>query len=149
MVDQVIFAQDEDELQQRAAQLALHSDSVVRFCISLPVDFAMQVRRGLDGDHDSEMIVRAWTQFRRSIASMPRGSRLQCPVCPRSLKPRTCAFGLAMPYGIEEPENAMMFGLCERCAPDRVTAEANAHRAMERVYPGMRTLGVPAQGGRA
>lgn len=149
MVDQVIPSRDLEDAIECVNTIRDEGAGVVRYIVCMPEDYLKLVRSGVDGDHDAQLVVRAWKIFRRSLTSQPRGSRVHCPLCPRSLKQRSCAFGLAVPYGVEDPENGMMFGLCEQCAPDRVTAEASAQRAMENIYPGMRPLGVPATAGHA
>ena len=149
VVDEVIFPTDNDEVDAHAADIQKAGAGYVRYCVSMPEDYFDKVQQGHEGDYDAKLIVQAWDTFRRSIAAQPRGTRIRCCLCPRSVKPRQFAFGLAVPYGVEEPEGGMMFGLCEKCAPDRTAAEASAQRAMEQVYPGMRPLGVPAQAGHA
>ena len=149
MVDEVIYPKSDAEIDGRAADLQRAGAGYVRYCVSMPEDYLGKVQQGLDGDYDAQLIARAWDQFRKSITTQPRGTRMRCCLCVRSLKPRQFAFGLAVPYGIESPENGMMFGLCEKCAPDRETAEDAAQRAMEQVYPDMRPLGVPMPAGRA
>ena len=149
MVDKVIFPKSDDDIDNRAVAISQDGDGIVRYCLSMPEDYLPTVQRAHEGNYDSRLIVQAWDNFRRALTAQPRGTRLRCPLCPQSLRPRRFAFGLAVPYGVEEPENGMMFGLCEKCAPDRETAEASAQKAMEQVYPELRPLGVPAAAGHA
>ncbi len=145
----MMMARDDAEFFERTDRISGEGDGLVRFTVCLPEDHRGIADQAAVGHFDSQLIVDSWKAFTRTLTSQPRGSRVQCPLCPRSLQPRRFAFGLAVAYGVEAPENGMMFGLCEKCAPDRDAAEAAGHRAMCNAFPGMRSLIISPTAGRA
>ena len=144
----MIIPQSDAELFDRAGAISGEGQGYVRFTVCIPADYLGIVERAKT-EHDAAMILYSWNGFRKTLTTLPRGERRVCSLCTRSLKPRSFAFGLLIPYGVESPTGGMLFGLCERCAPDRAEAEAGALTAVARVFPNTRPLGILPGAGHA
>ena len=143
-----VTPKSDGELFQRADAISHEGQGYVRFTVCIPSDF-LGIADRAKTDRDASLIFEAWTKFRRTLTDLPRGERRVCSLCTRSLKPRQFSFGLLIPYGIDSPTEGMLFGMCEKCAPDRAEAEAGAIRAVARVFPNTRPLGILPSAGHA
>lgn len=131
------------------SNLRVESGGAVDLFVVRPVDAPDVVARALAGDPLAQRVFEALASASRAMDAAPKRKPLLCATCPRPLRGSAFAIGLVLPMR-DNPQSGAAFGLCVKCATPVEALQANATKAMHKLWPDLEPIEIthPA-GGRA
>jgi len=131
------------------ANLRTESGGAVDLFIVRPVDAPDVVAHALASDPLAVKVFEALANASRAVEAAPKKRPLLCATCPRPLRGTAFAFGLVLPMR-DDPRSGAAFGICVRCATPVEALQANATKALHKLWPDLVPIEVShPEGGRA